>query len=247
MKAFKYDNNSKKYLKEVECQLDQMETAIQGKNIYLLPADCTFTKPLENKEGYEIKWNGDKWYYEEIPKEPEPSEPSEPTQDELNQMEAEKMRFNLQNKALNSMMLILNGSGELATLQTEYQDELNSVSNDVALYMVNMFPVWNPNSVEYKKGERVSYNDILYQVVTAHTSQESWKPDVSPSLFVKVISSISGEIPEWEQPLPTNAYKKGDKVRCEGRIYESLIDNNVWKPTEYPAGWKDITDEIEQK
>ena len=37
---------------------------------------------------------------------------------------------------------------------------------------------------------------------------------------------------------------KGDKVRCEGKIYESLIDNNVWKPTEYPQGWKDITNEI---
>lgn len=168
------------------------------------------------------------------------------TEEEKYQNEAKETRNSLKNRALNSMMMILNGSSDLATLQAEYQDELNSVSNDVALYMVDMFPVWNPNGIEYRKGERVFYNDILYQVVTAHTSQESWKPDVSPSLFAKVISSISGEIPEWQQPSPENAYKKGDKVRCEGRIYESLIDNNVWKPTEYPAGWKDITDEVEE-
>lgn len=187
--------------------------------------------PIEDNEREYYPWNNLWEEYTDI-------EPIEYT----NKKEAEIMQNSLKNRALNSMMLILNGSGDLATLQTEYQDELNSVSNDAALYMVDMFPIWNPNSVEYKKGERVSYNDILYQVVTAHTSQESWKPDVSPSLFVKVISSIEGEIPEWQQPSPENAYMKGDKVRCEGRIYESLIDNNVWKPTEYPAGWKEVSE-----
>ena len=30
----------------------------------------------------------------------------------------------------------------------------------------------------------------------------------------------------------------GDKVKYEGLVYESLIDNNVWCPKDYPAGWK---------
>ena len=47
-------------------------------------------------------------------------------------------------------------------------------------------------------------------------------------------------IPEWEQPDSTNAYKKGDKVRFEGKVYESLIDNNVWSPSAYPAGWRQV-------
>lgn len=216
------------------------------------------TKLYENEENFEVLqvemalicdkngWCMDEGYDEDGSRYLIIKPPYEPTPEEIHQKEAEDTQNNLKNRALNSMMLILNGSSDLVTLQKEYQAKLNSVTNDVALYMVDMFPAWSPNSVEYKKGERVSYNDILYQVVTAHTSQESWKPDVSPSLFVKVISSISGEIPEWQQPSPENAYKKGDKVRCEGRIYESLIDNNVWKPTEYPAGWKDITDEVEE-
>lgn len=32
----------------------------------------------------------------------------------------------------------------------------------------------------------------------------------------------------------------GDKVyypTAEDSIYESVIDNNVWSPTAYPAGW----------
>lgn len=163
-----------------------------------------------------------------------------------NQREAADMKSKLQQKALDSMMLILNGSSEVSTLQQEYQAELDSVTNDVALYMVDMFPLWSGAGVKYEKGKRVQYNGVLYEVVKEHVSQENWKPDVTPSEYAKVISSISGEIPEWEQPLPTNAYKLGDRVKHNGRYYESTYDGaNVWEPgvvgEEY---WKDITDEI---
>lgn len=163
-----------------------------------------------------------------------------------NQREAADMKSKLQQKALDSMMLILNGSSDVSALQKEYQAELNSVTNDVALYMVDMFPLWSGAGVKYEKGKRVQYNGVLYEVVKEHVSQENWKPDVTPSEYAKVISSISGEIPEWEQPLPTNAYKLGDRVKHNGRYYESTYDGaNVWEPgvvgEEY---WKDITDEI---
>ena len=163
-----------------------------------------------------------------------------------NQREAADIKSKLQQKTLDSMMLILSGSSEVSALQEEYQAELDSVTNDVALYMVDMFPLWSGNGVKYKKGKRVQYNGVLYEVVKEHVSQENWKPDITPSEYAKVISSINGEIPEWEQPLPTNAYKLGDRVKHNGRYYESTYDGaNVWEPgvvgEEY---WKDITDEI---
>lgn len=49
---------------------------------------------------------------------------------------------------------------------------------------------------------------------------------------------------DWEQPSADNAYMKGDKVRYNGKVYKSLIDNNVWKPDEYPAGWKEVTETL---
>jgi hypothetical protein len=46
-------------------------------------------------------------------------------------------------------------------------------------------------------------------------------------------------IPEWVQPIGAHdAYKIGDKVIFEGRVYESIIDGNTWSPTDYPAGWE---------
>ena len=35
-----------------------------------------------------------------------------------------------------------------------------------------------------------------------------------------------------------DAYMIGDKVMYNGKVYESLIDNNVWSPDTYPAGWE---------
>lgn len=51
------------------------------------------------------------------------------------------------------------------------------------------------------------------------------------------------DIPEWVQPLGGHdAYKTGDRVMYQGKVYESTIDGNVWAPDVYPAGWKEITE-----
>lgn len=58
--------------------LDDTDKSPSGR--YNIPADCTTVEPPESKYGYKIKWNGDKWEYEEIPKD---KEPEPPTFDEL--------------------------------------------------------------------------------------------------------------------------------------------------------------------
>lgn len=91
---------------------------------------------------------------------------------------------------------------------------------------------------ELTVGEYIQYNDVLYKVLQAHTVQENWTPDAAPSLFAEVLISTDGTPLEWVQPDSTNAYMIGDKVIFEGVVYESVIDNNVWSPAAYPAGWK---------
>lgn len=112
-------------------------------------------------------------------------------------------------------------------------------TDEAALQVPNLYPVWAAE-VSYEVGERVLYNDVLYKVLQAHTTQETWTPDVSPSLFAKVLIPDEDVIPEWEQPDSTNAYMKGDKVMYEGKIYVSVIDNNIWSPVDYPAGWEEV-------
>ena len=92
-----------------------------------------------------------------------------------------------------------------------------------------MYKRQDPNSA-YEAGDRVRYADVLYKCLTGHTAQESWAPDVSPSLWAKVLIPDPSVIPEWEQPGSTNGYSKGDKVTHNGKTWESLADNNVWEP-----------------
>ena len=98
----------------------------------------------------------------------------------------------------------------------------------------------------YEVGKRILYQDVLYKVITSHTSQETWTPDVSPSLFAPIINeTIDGSIPEWKQPDSTNAYMTGDRVIFEEKEYESLVDNNVWSPSANPSGWQ-LVEEVKE-
>ena len=118
-----------------------------------------------------------------------------------------------------------------------------TLSDAQALQVPMLFDEFDGNGVKYKAGKRIIYEGVLYKVLQDHTSQEGWTPNAAPSLFAKVINeTITGEIPDWEQPDSTNAYMKGNKVKFNGKIYESVIDNNVWSPTAYPSGWKEVTE-----
>ena len=111
-----------------------------------------------------------------------------------------------------------------------------SLSDEDALEAIDLFGNWKPNK-EYIKDERVKYEGILYKCLQSHTSQDAWTPVAAASLWAKVLIPDENVIPDWEQPDSTNAYMVGDKVMFNGHIYESAINNNIWSPSAYPAGW----------
>lgn len=113
----------------------------------------------------------------------------------------------------------------------------NSATDEQALKASALYPKWKVGTA-YQKDERVLYDDILYKVLTDHTSQDDWTPDEAPSLFAKVLIPDKNVIPEWEQPESTNPYSKGDKVTHNGKTWRSTIDSNVWEPGVY--GWEEI-------
>lgn len=133
-------------------------------------------------------------------------------------------------------------------LNINFNDLLPNLTDEQALQVPLMFPKWQADK-EYAVGGRVLYLGVLYKVLQAHTSQVGWEPDIAPSLFAKnlIVKDEHGEqvdIPEWVQPDSTNPYMKGDKVKFEGKIYQSLIDNNVWSPTAYPQGWEEVNEVV---
>lgn len=112
-----------------------------------------------------------------------------------------------------------------------------AVNDEQAVLAIDLYPQWAID-VKYEIGDRVLYDSVLYKVLQAHTSQADWMPDVSASLFAKILIPDPTVIPEWEQPESTNPYMKGDKVTHNGKTWVSNIDNNVWEPGVY--GWDEV-------
>ena len=123
-------------------------------------------------------------------------------------------------------------------LTDEQREDINST-----------YPTWEVGT-DYTEGEVVNYDNSLYKVVRAHTSQEDWKPsDVSalytPYLNVNVETDEGNVeiISDFRQPQGAHdAYAKGAKVVFNGSVYESTMDNNAYSPEAYPQGWTLVED-----
>lgn len=113
---------------------------------------------------------------------------------------------------------------------------LDILTDEQAETIPQLYPEWKAGT-EYAVGKRVRYADKLYRCVQAHTSQEGWEPPVTPALWTR--TAAEGEIPEWVQPTGAqDAYNKGDKVKHNGKTWESDVDANVWEPSVY--GWSEV-------
>lgn len=96
-----------------------------------------------------------------------------------------------------------------------------------------------PNSTNgYAIGDKVIHNGKVW-VSTANDNV--WEPGVLGAPW-EIESNEEEEetISEWEQRGAENPYMTGDKVIFNEEIWESVIDNNIWSPTTYPAGWQKV-------
>lgn len=56
------------------------------------------------------------------------------------------------------------------------------------------------------------------------------------------------EYPPFKQPTGSHdSYNTGDKITDNGKKYICKMDNCVWAPDVYPAGWEEVIEEVEQE
>ena len=162
-----------------------------------------------------------------------------------NELNSEKLRkvYNFVNWLMYEMQ-----EGRVQTMKTPMSiafvklAEKGDIDEITASEHTDLFLPWT-TSTSYAIGDLRSYEGILYKCLQAHTSQESWTPDVSSSLWKSLSMNESG-ILEWSQPISAlDGYNIGDEVMYNGVHYKSLIDNNVWSPEAYPQGWEVVVDD----
>ena len=100
----------------------------------------------------------------------------------------------------------------------------------------------------YSTGECCTEGGKIYR---STIDANVWAPSAYPQGWQEVSIDDGPVEPDTEEPeqpetypafvQPTgghDAYKTGDRVLYNGKIYESTIDANVWAPDAYPQGWK---------
>lgn len=110
---------------------------------------------------------------------------------------------------------------------------LKTLQDEEAYKVKFLFDEWEYEK-NYKKGDRVLYNKVLYNVI--QTPPMKLNPEIHTTYYQKVHCPPE-LIEEWDN-TNKKIYNTGDRTRIGEYIYESLIDNNIWAPKDFPDVWK---------
>lgn len=86
-----------------------------------------------------------------------------------------------------------------------------SVDDATAVRMTAFYPEWAKDTA-YTVGYKVQYLGKLYKVVQAHTSQETWTPDITASLYTRIDEVHDGS---KYDPIPY----EGNMTLYNGKYY----------------------------
>lgn len=112
-----------------------------------------------------------------------------------------------------------------------------AMSDEQALDCVALYPTLRHDGSHVKAGARIRHNGVLMRASVDLWDRLENDPDHAPALWEEV--KIDGGIREIPANMQTvDAFSKGEKGRWNGHIYESKIDNNIWTPDQYSAGWE---------
>lgn len=111
-------------------------------------------------------------------------------------------------------------------------DCLQTASVEVVKKYISFLNVWTAGT-RYKKGQRVSYKNVPYSVISDITAEETKTPDVSEKLYENMLKKKQ-EIKPWNDKT---TYSKGDLVIARGIVFISNINNNKRNEPGFGSTW----------
>lgn len=111
-------------------------------------------------------------------------------------------------------------------------DCLQTASVEVVKKYISFLNVWTAGT-RYKKGQRVSYKNVPYSVISDITAEETKTPDVSEKLYENMLKKKQ-EIKPWNEKT---TYSKGDLVIARGIVFISNINNNKGNEPAFGNAW----------
>ena len=135
------------------------------------------------------------------------------------------------------------GRANALALQEKAHDmtgtQLNAADSDITGFKA---AVANKNMLERKSGFvcRSSAGRVVRLVQPYDSTIYTQEPEELPAQWGFAWSTDPAKALPFVA-MATSPYNKGDCCTDGGVIYRSIIANNVWSPSAYPAGWEAVT------
>lgn len=102
-----------------------------------------------------------------------------------------------------------------------------------------LYPTLKENSEFLPAGTRINWKGTIKRVAVDLWDTEENNPDNAPILWEDIDYNKGYRIIPETITVGT-AFVKDECGWWNNTLYKSLIDNNVWTPDAYPAGWEII-------
>ena len=147
--------------------------------------------------------------------------------------------LNDMNKAIQKLLGYKVTKGELKQLIPSLLFLRDNTNDAIASQAINIFPKLNGDGTLIKAGTRICWmNTIKRATVDLWDSVEN-HPDVAPQLW-EDINYKNGYRIIPEVITVGSAFSIDEIGVWKDKLYQSLINANIYTPEQYPMGWKEI-------
>ena len=106
-------------------------------------------------------------------------------------------------------------------------------------------PAWREDAVYTLEhvGYPVQDGDQVYTILQPHTPAHNpgFRPADLPAIYSIKHTTDPKMAKDYKAPNGTSGmYMTGDCCRVGEKVFRSAVDNNVWHPNDYPAGWEEV-------
>ena len=106
---------------------------------------------------------------------------------------------------------------------------------------VELYPALKGDGALVKNGTRINWKGKLKRAAVDLWDTAENTPEAAPTLWEDVLYKNGVRVIP-ETITAGLAFSEGERGYWGDVLYESLLDNNVWTPEAYPAGWQKVAE-----
>lgn len=115
----------------------------------------------------------------------------------------------------------------------------STMPDEDAVTSPELFPAMKYEGELIKNGTRINWMNVVKRAAVDLWDTEANNPDNAPTLWEDI--TFTGTYRDIPEVITVGlAFMKDEIGMWKGELYKSLLDNNVYNPDRYAAGWEKV-------